>query len=171
MRAGLAGDVAAYRRLLGAITPFIRAVARRGLQGVATGGGDVEDVVQEVLLAVHMKRHTWDRTLPLAPWLAAVARHKAVDALRRSGARTTVPLDDVESFLAEPAPPEAARGDAERMLAALPDRQRRIVQAMTLEERSAAEVGRELGMKETAVRVALHRALKGLATRFGDDKR
>jgi RNA polymerase sigma factor (sigma-70 family) len=164
MRAGLAGDAAAYRALLMAITPFVRAVVRRALP---SGVADAEDVVQDVLLAVHLKRGTWDPALPLAPWLAAVTRHKAIDALRRAGSRTTVPLDDLADVLAEPAPPEHAQGDAARMLAALPERARRIVTAMTLEERTAAEVGRELQMTETAVRVALHRALKGLAARFG----
>jgi RNA polymerase sigma-70 factor (ECF subfamily) len=167
MRAGLAGDAASYRRLLAEVAPFLRAVARRAFGSAAPAGVDVEDVVQDALLAVHLKRHTWDPALPLQPWLAAVARHKAVDALRRAGSRPAVPLDDLAEVLADHAPADHAAADAERMLAALPERQRRIVRGMTLEERSAAEVGRELGMNETAVRVALHRALKGLAARFG----
>jgi RNA polymerase sigma-70 factor, ECF subfamily len=167
MRAGLAGDAAAYRLLLTEITPFIRAVVRRSFSGGSAGYVDVEDVVQEVLLAVHLKRHTWDPALPLAPWLGAVTRHKSIDAFRRMGGRVMVPVDDLAEVLAEPAPPESVHGDAERLLAALNERQRRIVRAMTLEERSAADVGRELGMNESAVRVALHRALKLLSAKFG----
>jgi RNA polymerase sigma-70 factor (ECF subfamily) len=166
MRASLAGDSSAYRTLLVDITPFVRAVVRRSLQGAMSGAADVEDVVQDVLLAVHLKRATWNPELPLAPWLAAVTRHKAIDALRRSGGRLTVPIEDWSDVLAEPAPAAADLGDAERMLAVLPDRQRRIVRAMTMEERSAADIGQELDMSEGAVRVALHRALKALAERF-----
>jgi RNA polymerase sigma-70 factor (ECF subfamily) len=167
MRAGLAGDAASYRRLLAEIAPFVRAVVRRSFNGGSAGHVDVEDVVQDVLLAVHLKRHTWNPDLPLVPWLGAVTRHKAIDAFRRVGGRVMVPLEDLAEVLAEPAPPEPVHGDAERLLAALNERQRRIVRAMTLDERSAADVGRELGMNESAVRVALHRALKALAAKFG----
>jgi RNA polymerase sigma-70 factor, ECF subfamily len=166
MRAGLAGDAASYRRLLAEIAPFVRAVVRRSFSGGAPGHVDVEDVVQDVLLAVHLKRHTWDPALPLVPWLGAVTRHKAIDAFRRGGGRVMVPMDDLAEVLAAPAPPEPVRGDTERMLGALNERQRRIVRAIALDERTAADVGRELGMNESAVRVALHRALKLLAVKF-----
>jgi RNA polymerase sigma-70 factor, ECF subfamily len=167
MRAGLAGDAAAYRMLLVEITPFVRMVVRRSFHRGGLATVEIEDIVQDVLLAVHLKRHTWDPALPLAPWLGAVTRHKTIDALRRGGARIIVPIDDLAEVLAEPAPAEPSHGDAERMLAALPEKQRRIVQAMTLDERSAADIGGELGMSEGAVRVALHRALRFLAGRFG----
>lgn len=171
MRAGLAGDAAAYRSLLAAITPFVRLVVRRSFSRGGIGGVDVEDIVQDVLLAVHLKRHTWDPSLPLAPWLGAVTRHKTIDALRRAGGRITVPVEDLAEVLAAPAQTASDHGDAERMLAVLPERQRSIVRAMTMEERSAAEIGRDLGMTEGAVRVALHRALKLLAKRFGARQR
>jgi RNA polymerase sigma-70 factor, ECF subfamily len=171
MRAGLAGDQSAYRSLLGAVTPYIRLVVRR----VANRGGgsvvDVEDVVQDVLLAIHLKRHTWDPALPLAPWLGAVTRHKTIDAFRRHGGRVTVSIEDFTEVMAEPAAAEPDLGDAERMLATLPEKQRRIVRAMTMDERSAAEIGQELGMTEGAIRVALHRALKTLAAKFGTTER
>jgi RNA polymerase sigma-70 factor, ECF subfamily len=170
MRAALAGDAASYRNLLQEITPFVRAVVRRSVGGGALGG-DVEDVVQEVLLAVHLKRHTWNAALPLTPWLAAVTRHKTIDALRRAGKTATVAVDDLAEGLAEPAQGEPSHGDVERMLAILPERQQRLVRAMALEERSAADVGREFGMSEGAVRVALHRALRLLAATFGKDER
>ncbi len=170
MKAGLAGDATAYRRLLQEITPFVRMIARRSFARGGLGAVDIEDVVQDVLLAVHLKRCTWDPALPLTPWLGAVTRHKTIDAIRRHGGRATVPIDDFSDILSEPARPESAAGDAERMLAALPDKQRRIVRAMTMDERSAADIGGELGMSEGAVRVALHRALKALAERFGTAK-
>jgi RNA polymerase sigma-70 factor, ECF subfamily len=166
MAAGLTGDAAAYRSLLSGITPFIRSAVRRTFTRGGLGAVDIEDIVQDVLLAIHLKRHTWDAALPLAPWLNAVARHKTIDALRRHGGRTTTPIDELADVLPDERSANPGHGDAERILGVLPDKQRRIVQAMTLEERSAADIGRELGMTEGAVRVALHRSLKLLAEKF-----
>ena len=166
MQASLAGDQVAYRSLLAAITPFVRAVVRRAVTH-GRAGVDVEDIVQDVLLAVHLKRHLWNPALPLAPWLGAVTRHKTIDAYRRSGRHVAVPIDDFEEFLAEPVVAEPDLGDAERMLATLPEKQQTIIRGMTMNDRSAAEVGQQLGMSEGAVRVTLHRALKTLAARFG----
>ncbi len=171
MRASLAGDQNAYRSLLVAITPYIRVVVRRVAdRGSSAVAVDVEDVVQEVLLAIHLKRHTWDQTLPLIPWLGAVTRHKTIDAFRRLGGRVMAPIDDFAEVLAEPVRAEPGLGDAERMLSALSDRDQRIVRAIKMDERSAADVGRELGMTEGAVRVALHRALQALSKRFATQR-
>jgi RNA polymerase sigma factor (sigma-70 family) len=171
MRAGLAGDTAAYHALLVDITPFVRMVVRRSFTRGGLAAVEIEDVVQDVLLAVHLKRHTWDPALPLSPWLGAVTRHKTIDAMRRHGGRATVPIDEIAEVTAAPATAEGDRGDVERMLATLPDRSRRIVSAVMLQERAAADIGGELGMSEGAVRVALHRALKALGERFGAMKR
>lgn len=166
MKAGLAGDSAAYRGLLAEITPYIRAVARRSFVAGGLAALDVEDIVQDVLLAVHLKRHTWDPALPLAPWLGAITRHKTIDALRRHGGRPTTPIDDLAETLHDTTVASADHGDADRILSVLPERQQRIVRAMTMDDRSAADIGRELDMSEGAVRVALHRALKDLAGKF-----
>ena len=53
-----------------------------------------------------------------------------------------------------------------KMLASLAERQRVIVEAISIEGRSARDVGQRLGMSEGAVRVALHRALKALAAAY-----
>ena len=87
MRAALAGDEAAYRRLLGEIGRAIRPAIRAAFARSRAGDGDIEDVVQETLLAIHLKRQTWDPTQKLTPWVYAIARHKAIDALRRRGVR------------------------------------------------------------------------------------
>jgi len=102
MRAGLAGDSAAYRGLLEAITPHLRALVRRQL--ARAGNADAEDVVQEVLLAIHLKRHTWMTDQPFTPWLNAIARHKVIDALRKRGRRSESPIEGLEEIL--PAPTE-----------------------------------------------------------------
>lgn len=167
MRAALAGDQTTYRRLLGDLAPVIRGIVARSLARSGRGNAEVEDIVQDVLLSVHLKRHTWDPGLPLLPWLNAVTRHKVIDALRRRGAAPQVPIEDVEHALAAPERVAGDGRDAARLLAELPERQRRIVQGVVLQERAAADVGRDLGMSEGAVRVALHRALKKLARVHG----
>src|SRR6516225_5526263 len=60
MRAANVGDDIAYRRLLEALAPLLRQVVRRSFERVGFGNSDVEDVVQETLLAIHLKRQTWD---------------------------------------------------------------------------------------------------------------
>ena len=83
MRAALAGDEAAYRRLLEEIGRSVRAMARGAFARARVGDADIEDVVQETLLAIHLKRGTWDGGPRLAPWVNAIARHKIIDAMRR----------------------------------------------------------------------------------------
>ena len=169
MRSALAGDGAAYRELLGALAPALRAFARRVLTASGRDAGDAEDVVQETLLALHLKRHTWDPSTPLAPWVWAIARHKAVDVMRRSGRRAEVPLDGLEDVLAqaEPETDGLETRDAGRMVALLNGRERAVVEAVCLSGASVKEAGAKLAMSEGAVRVALHRALKRLAAVHG----
>ena len=100
MRAGNAGDANSYRRLLLQLTPVLRAVARRGLSRAGMADTDAEDVVQETLLAIHLKRQSWDEAAPIGPWLRAIARHKMIDTLRRRGRRIDVPLDNFAEVLA-----------------------------------------------------------------------
>lgn len=165
MRAAIAGDGAAYRRVLEAVTPFLRGLARRGFARAGLSPAEAEDVVQEALLAIHLKRHTWDTARPIGPWLAAIARNKLVDALRRRPAAAHVPIDDLLEILpAAEGSAEAGEGqELDRLLEQLGGRQRDIVRALSLEGRSAREAAQQFSMSEGAVRVALHRALKALA--------
>jgi RNA polymerase sigma-70 factor (ECF subfamily) len=125
-------------------------------------------VVQETLLAVHLKRHTWDEARPIGPWLRAIARHKLIDATRRRGRRIEVDVDHLADTLAAPGPdPERALGDVDRYLETLPPGQRKIVRALTLEGATPGQAAARFNMSEGAVRVALHRGLAALAARFG----
>src|SRR5580692_3350486 len=107
MRSANAGDGVAYHRLLKSVTPVLRAAARRGLARAGQAVDQAEDIVQEILLAVHLKRHTWDADAPFAPWLFAIARNKLIDALRRRGRRVFVNVDDFAETLAEEPAAEA----------------------------------------------------------------
>ena len=74
---------------------MLHGLASRGFAHHKLSPEDVDDVVQETLLAVHLKRHTWDQSKPLLPWVRAVARNKLIDNLRRRGRGTHLPIDDV----------------------------------------------------------------------------
>src|SRR5512144_3356664 len=108
MRLAISGDDGAYQRLLRSVTPVLRAAARRGLSRAGQGVDQAEDIVQDILLAVHLKRHTWDTSAPFAPWLFAIARNKLIDALRRRGRRVFVNIEDFVEVLPGETPQETA---------------------------------------------------------------
>lgn len=162
MAAANAGDAQAYARFLHAISPVVRGIARS--RGGAMGEAVCEDIVQEVLLAIHLKRHTWIEGSPVRPWVYAIARYKVVDAFRARGRRVTVPIDDFAEVLpAEAGPDPTQAWDREKMIGMLDDRSAEIVRRIGVQGDSIAETGAALVMSEGAVRVALHRALKRLA--------
>jgi RNA polymerase sigma-70 factor (ECF subfamily) len=167
MRAALDGDSAAYRRLLASLTPVLRTVTRRNCARIGLDGGEAEDIVQEVLLAIHLKRHTWDVDRPFGPWIMTIARNKLIDARRRRGNRLTLPIDDLADILtAEGSEDATDRGDLDRLLGGLGERQRDLVRSLSVEGRSVQETAERLKMSEGAVRVALHRAIKALAALY-----
>jgi len=162
MRAANRGDAAAYGRLLRAITPVLRGIVRS--RGAALGPQGCEDVLQEVLLAIHLKRQTWREDGPLRPWLYAVARHKVIDAFRARGRRVEVPVEDFAEILpAAEAPDPMEMRDMEKVLARLDPRAADIVRSIGVAGATTAETAARLEMSEGAVRVALHRALKSIA--------
>jgi RNA polymerase sigma-70 factor (ECF subfamily) len=162
LRAANRGDQRAYGDFLRAITPVVRGIARA--RGGGLGDDAIEDIVQETLLAIHQKRHTWREDMAVRPWLYAIVRYKVVDAFRARGRRVQVPIEDFAEVLpAEAGPDPTERSDAERVIDRLDPRAARIVRAIGLEGASIAETSRALQMTETAVRVALHRGLKKLA--------
>lgn len=166
MLAARGGDAEAYARLLAEVAMALRAFAATALRHIGLEAHDIEDVVQETLLALHVKRHTWDPARPFVPWLRAIARHKAVDIVRRRGSRAELPLDDFAETLSVPAAEPSA--PVERFLAALPRRQREVVTALAVDGASVADTARRFNLSRGAVYVALHRGLAALTVMFGD---
>lgn len=168
MRAGLAGDRAAYQALLVELAPVLRVAARRGCQKFGLMPADAEDVVQETLLAIHLKRQTWQQDVPIGPWIRAIARNKLVDALRRRGRRgREIDIDDLSDVLAAPAEDDrSVVSDVVRHLHSLAPGQRNVVQAVAVDGVSIRDTAQRLMMTEGAVRVALHRGLAALAVRL-----
>jgi RNA polymerase sigma-70 factor (ECF subfamily) len=164
MRAAMAGDEGAYRQLLVSLAPRLRAVARSRCRSLGAPEDEIEDLVQEILLTIHLKRGTWDQSRPIGPWAAAITRNKLIDVLRRRGRHITVPIEDfVDSLQAEDRAPELSARDIDSLLARLTPQQREIVRSISLNGSSIRETADRLQMTEGAVRVTLHRALKALA--------
>ncbi len=167
MRAANAGDNGAYKRLLEALAPFLRRLVRQGFAKTGQSAGDVEDVVQETLLAIHLKRQTWDAEQLFTPWVRAIARNKLIDNLRRRGNRTELPIEDfIEVLPAEAATEELSAREADRLLSILGGRQQEIVRAICVDGSSIRETSARLGISEGATRVALHRGLSALAAAY-----
>lgn len=158
------GERDAYRALLLAVTPYLRAIAARALRDRA----DVEDAVQDILITIHRIRHTYDPARPFRPWLAGVARHRLLDRLRAKGRRAVweVAWEPVhETFAADAANTEdrVLDGPALRAaLAALPAGQRQAIELTKLREMSVREASAASGMTEGAIKVAVHRGLARL---------
>jgi RNA polymerase sigma-70 factor (ECF subfamily) len=166
------GDRQSYRRLLEDITPFLRSLAVRCFKQQ----GDIEDAVQDVLLTVHAIRHTYDPNRPFGPWLVAITNRRIIDRLRRemrARSREMALTAAPETFLAYPAnlqadvltnpadtlADEAALRDA---IAHLPPDQRQAVTLVKLKEMSLKEAAAASGRSVAALKVATHRAIKGL---------
>ena len=125
MIAALDGDGAAYGELLAILSGYLRGHFRRRLGG---GAADVEDLVQETVLAIHLKRAVYDRAQPFTPWVYAIARYKLLDHYRRVGSRHAVPIEDAGDLFAVENPEEGAvRRDIEKLLGKLPARQRALM--------------------------------------------
>ena len=163
---GLAGDARAYHAFLKQLSAHLRAFLRKRLLHLPD---DVEDLVQESLLAIHNQRHTYDAGQPLTAWVHAIARYKLIDLLRRRKDRDLVTdsLGDEVDILAS-ADDEAAeaRRDLGKLLEQLPDRQRLPIVHVKLNGLSVAEAARVTGMSESAIKVGVHRGLRTLAAKI-----
>ena len=160
---GLDGDAAAHASLLRALVPLLRAFYRRRM---VCGQDDIEDIVQESLIAVHTRRATYDRNRPFTAWLFAIARYKMIDQFRR--ARRTVPLEGLEEILIAEGFESASNAqiDIEGLLGTLPAKQARVIRATRLHGASVAEAALADGIGESDVKVSVHRGLKTLAARI-----
>jgi RNA polymerase sigma-70 factor (ECF subfamily) len=173
MLAGLAGDAAAHRRLLSLLSARLRAYYKGRLGRIGRSATEAEDLVQEALIAIHTRRHTYDPGQPLLPWVHAIARYKLIDHLRATRAmRAHVPIEDAEELSAagDQVAAESAY-DLHRLLARLPDRMRRAIECVKLDGLSVSETARQCGISESAVKVNVHRGLRRLAAAIAEEKR
>ena len=157
------GDDVAYRQCLAWLATRLRGYLKRRLSGLPD---EVEDLVQETLLALHLQRGTYDPALPVSAWALAIARHKLVDLWRRRGRRDHLhdAIDDVDEQLLAAEPDDGgARRDLDVLFDALPPAQQQAIRLTKLEGLSVAEAAAHTGASESAIKVQVHRGLKRLA--------
>jgi RNA polymerase sigma-70 factor, ECF subfamily len=165
MIAGLNGDAAAYRALLSGLSGHLRAYYRSKLVRVGRGTEETEDLVQEALMAVHTRRHTYDPTQLLTPWVYAIARYKLIDHLRRSQSTlANVPIEDASEIIAADGEPAMESNlDLNKLLARLPDKGRLAIRYVKIEGLSVVEAAARCGISESAIKINVHRGLKKLS--------
>ena len=126
---------------------------------------DAEDLVQETLIAIHTRRHTFDRSQPITPWLCAVARYRLVDYLRRTKtSAANAPIEEAQEVLADDDPSAVeSRLDLQKLLARLSPKVRQAIQYVKLDGLSVREAAARSGMSQSAIKVSVHRGLKALS--------
>lgn len=160
---GLAGDALAYREFLKGLSAHLRAYFRRRLSSLPD---EIEDLVQDTLLAIHNQRQTYREDLPVTAWVHAIARYKLIDLFRGRAGRENLhdPLeDDLEVFATSDTDAADAKRDVTKLLEQLPDNQRLPLIHTKLQGLSVAEAAQATGMSESAIKVGVHRGLKALA--------
>lgn len=164
--AALAGDAVAYQQFLSALSTHLRAFFRKRMTQLPD---DVEDLVQESLLAIHNSRHTYRPGQPLTAWVHTIARYKLVDLLRSRSRREVLndPLDEeLEIFARSDSEAAEASRDLATLLQSLPERQRRVLTMIKLDGASVAETAAAMGMSQASVKVGVHRSLKALSAKL-----
>jgi RNA polymerase sigma-70 factor (ECF subfamily) len=157
------GDENAYREALRQIALRLRRYLSRRMTHMPD---DMEDLVQETLLAVHLQRGTYDPAFPVTAWVTAIAKHKLIDLWRRRGRRESrhQSLDEVaEGELMAPHDGFEAKTDLASLLKELPAAQRQAIELTKLAGLSVSEVALQTGISESAIKVQVHRGLKRLA--------
>lgn len=172
MQAGLGGDAAAHRSLLQRLSRHLRAYYKSRLANIGRSASEAEDLVQEALMAIHTRRHTYDPAEPVTPWIYAIARYKLIDHLRRTKASLAdVPIEAAGEISArEDSVDTESAIDLGRLMAQLPAKMRNAIQHVKLDGLSVAEAAVRSGMSESAVKVSVHRGLKALSAAIGREK-
>jgi RNA polymerase sigma-70 factor, ECF subfamily len=173
MLASLDGDAASHRALLGRLSRRLRAYYKGKLARIGRGAAESEDLVQEAILAIHLKRHTYDPSEPLTPWVHAIARYKLIDFLRRTRTSISdVPIEQADTMMAHDDSVDAeSTYDVRRLLARLPKNMQCAIEAVKLEGQSIAEAAERCGISESGVKVNIHRGLKALADLIAQETR
>lgn len=161
MISALDGSEASYHALLMALVPLLRGFFKRHVRDHA----DAEDLVQETLTALHIRRSTYDRERGFSAWLFAIARHKMIDHYRKS--RQTCSTDALDQILLSDGfeAQSNARMDVDRLLETLPSKQARAIRSTRIDGSSVAEAAESAEIGKSDVKVSVHRGLKALAAR------
>jgi RNA polymerase sigma-70 factor (ECF subfamily) len=165
MLAGLDGDAISHKVLLKKLSSYLRAYFKGQLARIGRGSVDAEDLVQETLMSIHTRRHTYDRAQLLTPWVYAIARYRFIDYLRRSKtASVGLPIEEAEQvFAMDDVCSVESSIDLKRLLAQLTPKTRQAVQWVKLDGLSVSEAAERAGVSQSAIKVSVHRGLNALS--------
>ncbi|WP_165853494.1 sigma-70 family RNA polymerase sigma factor [Aurantiacibacter aquimixticola] len=152
MAAARDGDGAAYRQFLAEATGRIRAMLVRK----TAGDSELEDVLQECLIALHEKRHTLDPGRPVGPWMYAIANYKLIDFWRKRG-RSPIVLDDEADM--DVAAESFAHVDVAALLGELSDDQAQAIRMTHIEGMTNREAAERIGIGTSAMKLRVHRGM------------
>ncbi len=153
----LEGDAGAYRQLLaGCRTWLARYFARRMMPS------QIDDLIQSTLMSVHAKRATYDRARPFLPWLAAIARYRWIDQLRKTSRAGEVELDDGQGIESDEEE-IFAKLSLGRLLDQIKPEQAMVIVLVKIDGLSIAEAAAKTCQSESWVKVNIHRGLKKMA--------
>lgn len=151
------GDKRAYAMLLEEAGKWLKLYFRRRLPP-----DHLEDVVQETLVSLHRKLASYDPARPFLPWLAAIARYRWVDHLRKLS-RTEETAIDTDFAVESEEEAITARLSLEKLFARLPEAQASVIELVKVKGFSIADASRASGQSESLVKVNIHRGLNKLA--------
>ena len=157
MKAAQDGDESSYAKLLREVGAWLQRYYARRIHEA-----QVHDLVQETLMSIHAKRHTYDPAQPFGPWLAAIARHRWIDQLRKQSRAVEVELFDTLAST-DRADDGTYAHDLEVMMRDIPEKQAHVIRLVKLEGRSIAEASEATGHSEASVKVMIHRGIKRMA--------
>ncbi|MBI5891473.1 MAG: sigma-70 family RNA polymerase sigma factor [Nitrosomonadales bacterium] len=166
MQRSLNGDAQAYAELLKETARLLRPFLSRRIFASA----EVDDVLQEILISIHKARHTYDGQRPYKPWMYAIAKFRLQDHLRAHYAdqlRDAEDLSELEEILPDDVTETGFNYESISVeVQKLPEKQATILRLMHHEGCTSKEVAERMGMTESAVKVAAHRAYKVLRERL-----
>jgi len=159
MAATQKGDKAAGNVLLSEVGLWLERYFRRRVPPHS-----IDDLVQDVLIAFYTKRATWDTSRPFLPWLAAIARYRWVDHLRKVYKHESKELMEDDAVEDSEEEVVLARVSLDRLFGQLPEKQAEVIEMVKIEGLSIREASKKTGQSESLVKVNIHRGLKKLAS-------
>jgi RNA polymerase sigma-70 factor, ECF subfamily len=164
MLSALEGSQSDYAQFLTQITLILRPVVAKKITSA-----DVEDVMQEILISIHKARHTYDGERPILPWILSIARFRITDYLRKHYAQMkhkTTDISELENILEDVTKDSSNSESIDDLLQDVTKQNKKILTMLHVEGYTAKEVAAKIGMKESAVKVAAHRAIKKIRAKF-----
>jgi RNA polymerase sigma-70 factor (ECF subfamily) len=157
VKAVLDGDREGFGRLYGLFAPLVH-----GILLARVPRAEVDDLVQDIFLHAFKKLHTLRDGSAFGPWIAMIARNRAVDFYRRSKESVEI-TDEMRGSDTH----DAKAAEILELIRGLPEAYRETLVLRLVEGMTGPEIAARTGLTAASVRVNLHRGMKLLRERFG----